>query len=51
MFAITHNDTIPLIVKDEQGTEQSSTNIEFVLESTESSRAKVDEIYVEIKPD
>jgi len=51
MFAQTHKETIPLTVVDEQGTELSSERIEFVVEQTESNRAKVDEIYVELKPD
>lgn len=51
MFAVTHNETIPLLVVDGQGTEQNSARIKFVVEDTESNEAEVDKIYVELNDD
>jgi len=51
MFAQTHNEIIPLLVEDKQGTELSSARIKLVVEDTESNTAEVDKIYVELNDD
>jgi len=51
MFAVTHNEVIPLVVVDVEGIEKNSARIKFVVEDTESSEAEVDKIYVELNDD
>lgn len=51
MFANTNNQPLPLIVVDEQGIELNTKRVKFVTEDTETTVAKVDEIYVELNDD